>query len=333
MGKCLIFIRAVWMGCALFWACASFGVQQSSLPTKRIGGVEYLALWDVTRLYNPTAQWRVEGQTLHVLGANSMRVTVNSRDAEVNGLRVRLSAPIVSVNGRVMIARADALNGLLALWSASYEPRQVGRRGRAVIDPGHGGENTGTRGRTSGVYEKTLVLDIAFRVERLLREQGVEVVMTRRSDVFVELSERAAIANRARADAFVSIHLNWAADASVNGVETFYMPRVGEASAVRASARFDNGQRFAGNENDGANELLSQHVHRALLSATGAADRRVRGARFAVLRDARIPATLVECGYLSNAAEERRVLTEEYRERIARGIANGIVSYLNVSKR
>jgi N-acetylmuramoyl-L-alanine amidase len=202
-----------------------------------------------------------------------------------------------------------------------------------VIDPGHGGENTGTRGRTSGVYEKTLVLDIAFRVERLLREQGVEVVMTRRSDVFVELSERAAIANRARADAFVSIHLNWAADASVNGVETFYMPRVGAASAVRASARFDNGQRFAGNENDGANELLSQHVHRALLSATGAADRRVRGARFAVLRDARIPATLVECGYLSNAAEERRVLTEEYRERIARGIANGIVSYLNVSKR
>jgi N-acetylmuramoyl-L-alanine amidase len=275
----------------------------------------------------------VEGQTLHVLGANSMRVTVNSRDAEVNGLRVRLSAPIASANGRVMIARADALNGLLALWSSSSEPRRVATRGRVVIDPGHGGENTGTRGRNSGEYEKTLVLDISFRVERLLREQGVEVVMTRRSDVFVELSDRAAIANRSRADAFVSIHLNWAPDSAVNGIETFFLPPVGQPSAVRASSRFDNGQRFAGNEHDGANELLSQYVHRGVLAATGAADRRVRGARFAVLRDTRIPATLVECGYMSNVAEERKVLTEEYRERLARGIANGIVQYLNGARR
>jgi len=333
MGKCLGFIRLAGVWCALFWSCVAFAVQPSSLATHRIGGVDYFALWDFTRLYNPSAQWRVEGQTLHVLGANSMRVTVNSRDAEVNGLRVRLSAPIATVNGRVMISRADALNGLLALWSSSGEPRQVATRGRVVIDPGHGGENTGTRGRASGIHEKKMVLDISFRVERMLREQGVEVVLTRRSDVFVELIDRAAIANRARADAFVSIHLNWVADSSVNGIETFFLPRVGQPSAVRASSRFDNGQRFAGNENDGANELLSQHVHRGLLAATGAADRRVREARFAVLRDARIPATLVECGYMSNAAEERKILTEEYRERMARGIANGIISYLNAARR
>jgi N-acetylmuramoyl-L-alanine amidase len=321
------------MGSALFWARTGSAIQPATLPTQRIGNVEYLPLWDFTRLYNPSAQWQVDGQTLRILGPNSMRLTVNSRDAQVNGLRVRLSAPIVTINGRVMIARADAFNGLLALWSKSGEPRRAAVGRRVVIDPGHGGNNTGARSRANGAYEKTLTLDIALRVERLLRQHGVEAVLTRRSDVFVELGDRAAIANGARADAFVSIHLNWAADASVNGIETFFLPPVSQPPSARSSWRFNNAAGFSGNRSDGANELLAHHLHRALLSATGAADRRVRQARFAVLRDTRIPATLIECGYLSNAAEASRLSTESYREQLARGIAGGIVSYLNATRR
>jgi N-acetylmuramoyl-L-alanine amidase len=319
-------VRAVVVIC--FFLCAAvFAAQQSRLPSQTIGGTEYCSLWDFTRAYYPSGAWQIDGQTVRIVGRNSLELTVNSSEGFVNGMRVKFSAPVANLKGSVMVPKTDALNGLLALWSPTLPGPQSVRRSRVVIDPGHGGENTGTRGR-AGVSEKKLALDIAFRVERLLEDEGIEVVLTRRKDVYVELDDRIAIANKIKADLFLSVHLNWTADSSVSGIETYLMPEAGEASMIRPSRRFDNGQSFPGNNNDRANDALARSVHRSLVTRTGAEDRGVRTSRFAVLRDAKCPAALLECGYMSNPSEERSLMTEGYRERIAQAISRGIQNFL-----
>lgn len=173
-----------------------------------------------------------------------------------------------------------------------------------VLDPGHGGHD---RGASIGyVFEKHLALDTARRVEQLLKQAGLKVVMTRSRDVFIPLPERAAAGNRYGNAIFVSIHYNYNRGGSGNGVETYY----------HHSAGFS----------------LASYIQAYLAQRTRMTNRGVKTANYHVIRNTtRNPAVLVECGFVSNSTERSRMLTGEFRSRIAEGIAQGIVSYRKVN--
>lgn len=201
-----------------------------------------------------------------------------------------------------LVRTAAILLSLLALCL----PAQARNVTRVIIDPGHGGKDKGAhRGR---VYEKHLSLSVAKKVEALLKKKGMAVTMTRRSDRFVSLSRRAAIANRYRNCVFVSIHFNAHKSNRYHGVESYYYGTEGSK--------------------------LAAHIHLRMLSRLKIRNRDTRQRKdLAVLRRTRCPAVLVECGYISNAAERRRCSSSSYQYNCARAIADGIMSYKNFHRR
>ena len=172
-----------------------------------------------------------------------------------------------------------------------------------VIDPGHGGRDPGAVG-IGGLQEKMVVNDIAPRVAAILRQQGVNVVMTRTSDIEVDLEPRVAIAERANATIFVSIHANAISMSrpDVNGLETFYASSAGQR--------------------------LANTVHATVLQAMGMRDRRVRSARFYVIRRTSMPAILIETGFVTGAEDAPNLANPAWREQMAGVIAQGILLHL-----
>ncbi len=171
-----------------------------------------------------------------------------------------------------------------------------------VVDPGHGGHDPGALGR-GPVPEKTINLDIGQEVAERLKSRGARVVLTRNSDKFIELDARAAVADRTKADLFVSIHADSAKRASAAGMTAYIARSAGSAS------------RQAGD-----------HIGAALRRA-GFQFRGVHGAGFRVLVGHARPAVLVECGFLSNHSEAAALANPDYRERVAAAIAEGIADH------
>lgn len=194
-----------------------------------------------------------------------------------------------------------------------------------VIDAGHGGRDGGAT--NNGLREKDLTLDTALRLERHLRAQGFPVVLTRRDDRFLELFERAQIANKIPRALFVSIHFNDNTTASGDGVETFY--------AQQKAAFSDDGWSLVGLF-DGAAEAppidqgasFARSVQASMVAQLGVTDRGAKPRQLAVVRLTRCPAVLVEGGFLNNLSEAQKLAQGEYRERLAAAIADGVRSYM-----
>jgi N-acetylmuramoyl-L-alanine amidase len=235
--------------------------------------------------------------------------------------------------GAALVAAAPAAGGA---------SEAVDRFDVVVIDAGHGGEDRGARG-LAGVLEKELVLDVAARVAGRLREAGLQVVMTREGDETVPLQERTAIANRARADLFVSIHANSAPASAARGVETYFCSLEAsddEARQVAARENLASGERpedapetdplvaILGDLVNTEHLVESQEFARLalgeLLSEGGGVSRGVKQAPFVVLMGVQMPAALVEIGFITNAREERALAAEAERDRIAAGIARAV---------
>lgn len=194
-----------------------------------------------------------------------------------------------------------------------------------VVDAGHGGTDGGTQG--SGVLEKNCSLQIAGRVQQELRARGMRTLMTREGDTYVELAERSAIANRNAASVFVSIHLNAdATSADTAGVETYFCSRkrLGDMGKMRAQFEVEPGVAIK----DARSEWLARVVQRSMCAATGAADRRARDSNYVVVMHAECPAVLVECGYLTNAAEAQQLATAAYQQKAAVAIAESVRHFL-----
>ena len=194
------------------------------------------------------------------------------------------------------------------------------------MDPGHGGSDRGTRGEST--REKDMTLDVARRVQRLLEAAGLKVIPTRTTDETVSLQERVDLTTERKADLFISIHFNSGGGAA-SGIETYCVPPAGAAPTASPFRHlFDSeDESCPGNKYDERNVWLAQCVQRSLLRGTGATDRGVRRARFFVIRYATCPAILVEAGFLTNHAEEQRIMTTEYRDQLAKAIAGGILNY------
>jgi N-acetylmuramoyl-L-alanine amidase len=218
--------------------------------------------------------------------------------------------------------------------------------GRIVIDPGHGGHDTGTIGPT-GLMEKDLSLDVALRLGKLIRQHlpGAEVIYTRTDDMFVPLEERTAIANQARADLFISVHANSSSDRKVRGVETYYLNFTGSSDAMEVAAREnalsehsvhdlqDIVSKIAQNDKVAESRDLASTIQDSLAKRIGKVDRgdRDRGVRkapFVVLIGAKMPSILSEVSFISNPTDERWLKRPDNRQRVAEGLYHGIESYL-----
>lgn len=218
--------------------------------------------------------------------------------------------------------------------------------GKIVIDPGHGGHDTGTIG-PNGLEEKDLVLEVGKRLGKMLETRlGAEVVYTRKDDTFIPLETRTAIANQERADLFISIHANSSEDPTARGVETYYLNFTSSPEALEVAARenavseksiyelrdlvkkialkekIDESREFAGD--------VQQSLHSGLAAKSPAIrDRGVKKAPFIVLIGANMPSILAEISFVSNPTDEHRLETAEYRQRIADSLYRGIAKYVS----
>ncbi|MFZ9888108.1 MAG: N-acetylmuramoyl-L-alanine amidase family protein [Myxococcota bacterium] len=227
--------------------------------------------------------------------------------------------------------------------------QQIGLRvKRVVIDPGHGGKDTGAVGK-KGTREKDVALQIAKQVRAKLRERlpDIEVLMTRETDAFVALEERTRIANDASADLFISIHANANPSRKVSGVETYYLNITHDRYAIRLAARENTHSGddkrisdlqfiladLAMKSNVDESIRLGTEVQKSLIGRLrqnyGAVhDHGLKHALFYVLMGARMPAILVETSFISNRTEEERLRSTKYREAVADGIVLGVERFV-----
>ncbi len=236
------------------------------------------------------------------------------------------------------------LAAALALALAAPEPAFT-----VVVDPGHGGEQDGAAA-PDGAHEKDVTLAISRRIAARLKRLGARVVLTRTGDISVPLANRAAIATAIRADLFVSVHLNSMPTAvqrrHSHGVETYFLSADATDANAKAVAARENADRLAGEPEVDPNDpvagilddlqdaaslqgssRLAYDVHEKLVQRLGAEDRGVKQAPFYVLAGARMPAILMEVGFISHPQETRKLRSREYQERIADAVASGIKAF------
>jgi N-acetylmuramoyl-L-alanine amidase len=243
---------------------------------------------------------------------------------------------------------ADALPARAAVPTADGETslvRALGLKiGRIVIDPGHGGHDSGTLG-ADGIEEKDVVLDVALRLGKLLHDRlGSEIIYTRSDDTFIPLETRTAIANKAQADLFLSIHANSSPDASARGVETYYLNFTSSPDAVETAARenavsdqsihqlSDLVKKIALKDKIEESREFAGDVEASLYGGlqkgnAGLKDRGVKKAPFVVLIGANMPSILAEISFVTNEKDAKQLQEPEYRERVAESLYKGVAKY------
>ena len=248
----------------------------------------------------------------------------------------RYTAPQRQVNNN------NSSNARITQAQPQSQPSNISRGNKKytiVVDPGHGGHDSGARG--NGYNEKDIALQVATRLANNLR-QDYNVIMTRDSDFFVPLDTRAKIGNDANADFFISIHLNSGSSSSANGTEVFYFSKKDQGSYATQVAKFENKvdgsygdvpfSDFILNDifykkNQKTSQAIAESVLNNLINTTGLRRRGVFGANFAVLRGSNSPSILVELGFMNNYSDLSQYLTPDGQERAANAIGSAIRSY------
>jgi N-acetylmuramoyl-L-alanine amidase len=265
-------------------------------------------------------------------------------------------APSATAKKLAAKAKADTTKTTALVPPSVSKPTRDGQRSltralglkisRIVIDPGHGGHDTGTIG-PHGLMEKDLCLDVALRLGHEIEEKlpGAEVVYTRKDDTFIPLEQRTAIANEAKADLFISIHANSSHDEAARGIETYYLNFATSAESMEVAAREnalsqeslhdlqDIIKKIARNEKveeskELASDIQDSLTHRLQLVSQNERNRGVKKAPFVVLIGANMPSVLSEISFISNPSDEKLLKKTDQRQRVADGLYRGIASYL-----
>lgn len=250
----------------------------------------------------------------------------NTRAASINGVPVTLGFPTALSGDRLYFAESDHRHVLQPILTPQAFGKPPELR-RIVLDPGHGGEDSGARNDAYGLKEKDLTLDVAQRLARLLRAAGYEVVLTRETDRFIPLEQRARIANYEKADLFLSIHFNAATNAQAAGYETFVLTPQYQPSSSASKPGKRDAERFRGNEQDPWNVLLGYHLQRSLVAGKVGPDRGLKRARFLVLKHLESPGALLELGFVSNPQSAQQIRQASHRERLAQSLFDGVRAY------
>jgi N-acetylmuramoyl-L-alanine amidase len=195
-----------------------------------------------------------------------------------------------------------------------------------VLDPGHGGEDSGAM--CGGVMEKDLTLDVARRVDRLLDSEGVATLMTRLGDSYVSLADRAAFGNRVKESIFISIHFNEDNKPVASGVETYYA-----AHQINSGSTFASWLPFfsrpPSNSPRPESQSLAGFIQEALVARTRSVDRGTQAKQFFVIANVTSPAVLIEGGFITNQDELSKLASEDYRDQLAAAVADGVLRYRN----
>lgn len=277
----------------------------------------------------------------------SVTYQVTSRSGEFqvalsNGQAAAAQNPRYTAPQRQVNNNNNSGNARITQAQPQSQPSNISRGNKKytiVVDPGHGGHDSGARG--NGYNEKDIALQVATRLANNLR-QDYNVIMTRDSDFFVPLDTRAKIGNDANADFFISIHLNSGSSSSANGTEVFYFSKKDQGSYAAQVAKFENKvdgsygdvpfSDFILNDifyrkNQKTSQAIAESVLNNLINTTGLRRRGVFGANFAVLRGSNSPSILVELGFMNNYSDLSQYLTPDGQERAANAIGSAIRSY------
>jgi len=292
----------------------------------KVSGQDYLSVDNVSRFYGLPAGIAASGEKVEFEAAkNPLEFVSGSREVMINGARSWLCFPAIEQNGKLLVSRTDVAKTIEPLVRPHRVPN-VGKVQTIVVDPGHGGYDKGQVSRYG--YEKDFALDVARKLRPLLLSKGLRVIMTREGDYFVPLEVRAQIANKARDSIFVSIHFNASNDdRNATGFEIFsFTPRGAPStsdSAVAPSALSTQ----PGSAVDAQSLALSACIYHSLLGHIPEYDRGIKRARFAVLRLTKVPAVLIEGGFLTEQRQCKLIAQKEWRAKLAHAISVGIESY------
>ena len=327
-----------------------------NIPEKDIDGVPYLAIKDVSPIFRCIQKQERTDQRLylHIYGETFIFLEgTQYYSYKIDSFNMQY--PLARIGGDYYLPRnffTEHLpmhfpgehiyrDSILQIHKPVDHSVQV-----IVLDPGHGGKDPGAVGKKLKAKEKEINLDVALKLKRMLEtELGVTVLMTRSDDRFVSLGDRTRYANENKADLFVSIHANASKSSAPKGTETYYLSTAmtSDARAVEALENqvvdlYEGGASARSKYDDldfilsdlsqtehleSSNELASS-VQQNLIAGTQAYDRGVKQANFYVLRGAFMPSVLIELGFISNPDEERLLVNDEYQQRLARTIFEGI---------
>lgn len=303
------------------------GASPARVESVSFQGREYFRVSSWARENQFTPRWMVQDQELRLSNArHTLILNHDSRRIKINGVWVWISAPVIMRDRDAFIPRLDLRTTLQPLL---FPRRSTGGSPRIIcLDPGHGGDDTGKR--DGNRYEKYFTLQLAKELGKQLTRAGYRVVYTRTSDAKVDLPVRPNVAQRARADLFLSLHFNGADVPSAQGVEVYCLTPVG-ASSTNAGGEGADSPASPGNRWDERNLQLAFELQKSLVRRLGREDRGLRRARFAVLRDATMPAVLIEGGFMSNPAEARWIYSASERTKLARAIVEAVNSYKGIT--
>jgi N-acetylmuramoyl-L-alanine amidase len=318
---------------ALAFLCLVFALPLRAFDweTATSNGREYVSLHSFCTFYN--FSYEVPSGNNRFVARNpeghSVSLKLGSPDMYLDGVHYVMSFPIEGGDHDWLVSKMDVVK----LFEPVLRPTEISGRHTirgVVIDAGHGGSDNGATSRLGN--EKTYTLDTAYRLDAILRGAGLKTVFTRRTDVFVDLYERAHIASLYPDYCFVSIHFNSAME-EARGLETYCLSPRGAASTSSAYLTRGDIQKLPGNDYDTQNILLASMVHSEIVRLNpgdATADRGVKRARFVVIKQNVMPAILVEGGFVSNHMEAARVNRPDYRQSLAQAIARGVIRFVNV---
>ncbi|MDR0679208.1 MAG: N-acetylmuramoyl-L-alanine amidase [Puniceicoccales bacterium] len=314
MGRLGLFFRCAFVFASLFLSSGLFAAPG-----------DYLGLDVLSDRCGGAVSYGEGGRCGTVRGKNlELQCRLNGACYRLNGVNVYGQCAVAGQPGRLRIGRSDWDLLIVPLLSppAIVPPRRV------CVDPGHGGRDMGAGRARGNLEEKNLTLDVAKRLEVLLKRQGVEVLLTRSGDQFVALEDRSAIANNGKCDLMVCIHFNAADSPRAEGIETYILPSQGSSSTARLHSPSAKDKKFCvNNRHDEKNLYLAYCLQKELKGLRSAVDRGVKRGRFKVLENADCPAVLVECGFLTASGEGARIADGNYRQAIANALCEGICSY------
>lgn len=284
----------------------------------------YVSFANVAQFYQFPEYTRVSRTVSLRSERRTIRAQAGTSELSINGVRFFTHFPLLNNSNEDLISVMDVSK----IIEPVLRPSRIQKSEKVdtvVLDPGHGGADNGASSNWGS--EKTFTLDVALAARRELMRAGYRVEMTRATDTAVSLEERVRIANRFPHAVFVSIHFNYSAGGV--GVESFALAPEGVTSNMSSEHHVSAADvaRHDGNAQDEHNIALTASVHAMVLSRLAAFDRGVKHARFHVLRDVKIPAVLVEGGFISSASEGQRIATTNYRQRLGVAIAQGIQNY------
>src|SRR6476619_7191534 len=293
----------------------------------KVGQRDYLSVDNIAKFYGLLGNVDSTGKSVVLNnGRNQLQVTLDSREAIVNGVRNWLCFPVIAHDNKFLVSRIDLAKTI----EPQIRPQMIQRSGKiltVVLDAGHDGYDKGAASTFGS--EKNFALDVARQLRPMLQAKGFKVVMTRETDVFIPLEVRARIANATKDSIFVSIHFNaTGSNPAATGFEIFSLTPRGAPSTNDESLALHFVNMQAGSPVEAQSVELATVVYHSMCGHfLEEFDRGIKRARFDVLRRTNVPSILVEGGFLSETGDAKRIADAEWRKQLAESICVGVEGY------